>query len=388
MRTLLLLIAILFTNAAFGEDKKYGSFVLNSQIPNTLFFVDEIKSGDSFELRKAIRNHKIENIILTSPGGSVWEGLQMAGLIFDKKLRTYVPEGATCASACAFLLFAGNERLVDGRLGVHQAYSKEASKQQAIGQTQYATQFTVSEIIGFLNEFRTPAFVFEKMFQDVEMYFFDTAELMELNSEEFKLSATEKSEIKRIALELINASNKNRKLTLNKIPSSKERYKTDNKELIILIQKRLKAIGCNPGPSDGVWGTRTQAAAIAFAKKAGLPSDGSRLLSKQFFEKLTSAPSGYCPKSKPSFKVSFAKVYDVYCDGYLASNSPFKITYFNKNKRIFTEDKLGNSINGFYTGSTVNMGGLKILLNQNSTGFVTKMIWSNKSCSQLVAVPR
>lgn len=36
----------------------------------------------------------------------------MAGIIFDKKLKTYIPKKGNCASACAFMFFAGNERLV------------------------------------------------------------------------------------------------------------------------------------------------------------------------------------------------------------------------------------------------------------------------------------
>ena len=149
--------------AAFADEKKYGSFILNTEIPDTLFFVDEIKASDSFELRKALRNHDIENIVLASPGGSVWEGLQMAGIIFDKRLRTYVPDGVQCASACAFLFFAGDQRKANGKLGVHQFYSGSARKTAEIGQTQQLAQFTVSEIIGFLNEFGTPPFVYEKL---------------------------------------------------------------------------------------------------------------------------------------------------------------------------------------------------------------------------------
>jgi len=38
---------------AFADEKKYGSFILNTDIPDTLFFIDEIKPNDSFELRKA-----------------------------------------------------------------------------------------------------------------------------------------------------------------------------------------------------------------------------------------------------------------------------------------------------------------------------------------------
>ena len=79
MRFLAIILFVFSAFTAFADEKKYGSFILNTDIPDTLFFVDEIKANDSFELRKALRNHDIQNIVLASPGGSVWEGLQMAG---------------------------------------------------------------------------------------------------------------------------------------------------------------------------------------------------------------------------------------------------------------------------------------------------------------------
>lgn len=268
---------------AFADEKKYGSFILNTDIPDTLFFIDEIKANDSFELRKALRNHDIQNIVLASPGGSVWEGLQMAGIIFDKELRTYIPRGGTCASACAYLFFAGTERLADGELGVHQAYSSNFKEKKSVGQTQYVTQFTVSEIIGFLNEFGTPAFVYERMFQDIDMYFFDPLELMELNSETFGLENSQKISMT--------------KFMLAKLKEQEEKEpELTRKEMIALIQTRLKEIGCNPGPADGIWGRRTQAAAVAFAKKAGLSTSKEDLITKIFIEKLSDAPKNYCPK--------------------------------------------------------------------------------------------
>lgn len=299
MRFLAVILFVITAFTALADEKKYGSFILNTDIPDTLFFVDKIKANDSFELRKAIRNHDIQNIVLASPGGSVWEGLQMAGIIFDKKLRTYIPRGGTCASACSYLFFAGHERLAEGELGVHQAKSINSQKQQAIGQTQYVTQFTVSEIIGFLNEFGTPAFVYERMFQDIDMYFFDPLELMELNSETFALDNSEKM-----------ASTK---FMLGKVKELKKKEpELTRKEMITLIQQRLKEVGCNPGQADGIWGRRTQSAAIAFAKKAGLPTSEHELISMKFIEKLMEAPNNYCPKIKPRMKY-FAARYHIEC---------------------------------------------------------------------------
>ncbi len=59
---------------AIADERLYGSFIYNSEIPNALFFMSSIKNGDDFELRKALRNHDIDTIVSASPSGSVWLG--------------------------------------------------------------------------------------------------------------------------------------------------------------------------------------------------------------------------------------------------------------------------------------------------------------------------
>ena len=170
----------------------YGSFLHSEKIPNALFFFGDIAKSDSFEFRKALRNHEVDLIILSSPGGLVWEGLSIAGIIHDKKLDTYVPKNSlkqkgNCASACSFMFFAGVNRNVNGKLGVHQFYASDSTKKAEIGDSQQNAQFTVSEIIGFLNEFETPPWVFERMFQQSEMYYFKESELLQLETEATEL---------------------------------------------------------------------------------------------------------------------------------------------------------------------------------------------------------
>ena len=41
----------------------------------------------------------------------------------------------------------------------------------------------MAEIIGFLNEFETPSWVFERMFQQTDMYYFKEKELVQLETE-------------------------------------------------------------------------------------------------------------------------------------------------------------------------------------------------------------
>ena len=189
-RLIITAIAVLMTitavHASDDEDHfaatTYGSFIHFTSVPNALFFFEDIKEDDSFEFRKALRNHDIDTVVLASDGGLVFEGLQMAGIIYDRKLTTFVPKGFECLSACAFMFFAGDLKISAGDLGVHQ-FSKDEEgqkKEEPVGVTDFVSQFTVSEIIGFLNEFETPPFVFEKMFATKEMYYFSPEELKKI----------------------------------------------------------------------------------------------------------------------------------------------------------------------------------------------------------------
>ena len=193
-------LALVFTTAVNAEEKDpfditiYGSFLHTGTVPNALFFFNDIEQYDSFEMRRAIRNHDIDIIVLASDGGSVWEGLNMAGIIHDKGIATYVPElpeKLGCYSACSFMFFGGKIRKADGILAVHQmAYGSELDNAQAkVSETQQDTQLTVSEIIGFLNEFETPPWVFEKMFRSRKFYVFDKEEKTRLAARSDEISS-------------------------------------------------------------------------------------------------------------------------------------------------------------------------------------------------------
>lgn len=175
-RFILLLFTLFYSTICHAEN--FGSFFYYNEAPNVLFLTDEIKAGDSFELRRALRYHKIDLIVTSSPGGNVYEGLQIASIINDKNLATYVPDAADCASACSMVFLGGVHRVAVGELGVHQFYSSSqtASDPERQDLTTALTQYTTGEIIGILNEFNTPPFVYEKMLSTIDMYYFSQSE--------------------------------------------------------------------------------------------------------------------------------------------------------------------------------------------------------------------
>jgi hypothetical protein len=155
----------------------YGPFLHDTSMPNVLILQGEITAGIVYDFRKALREHRISVVMLDSPGGSVYEGLELSAIIRDRALATLIPPDASCASACAFLFVAGVKRQAYGQLGVHQFASSGAGDPPAEGQTQHVA----AEIIDFLKEYEIPLMFVVRMLEtpNAEMYWFPEQELID-----------------------------------------------------------------------------------------------------------------------------------------------------------------------------------------------------------------
>jgi len=98
-------------------------------------------------------------------------GLLIADDIHQRNLATYIPKESKCYSACSFAFLAGNERKVDGELGVHQISSDSPDLVGA--------QLAISDIIEVLNRFDTPMDVMQVMFKTPpdDIYIFSRDEI-------------------------------------------------------------------------------------------------------------------------------------------------------------------------------------------------------------------
>ncbi len=77
----------------------------------------ELADGDASRLRDTIRGsvssgRPVSGIRLNSPGGSLLEGVRLAGVIQNAKIATVIASGATCAAACFIVFIAGNQKFV------------------------------------------------------------------------------------------------------------------------------------------------------------------------------------------------------------------------------------------------------------------------------------
>lgn len=182
-RALVTSMLIAFAGPVAADRTDYGSLWNDSDLPGVLFLTGEIRSRDSFELRRAMRDQEVKLVVTASPGGSLYEGLQMAAILHDNEIGTFVPEGASCESSCANIFLGGFMRLAVGEVGVHQYYSDGPAADRAVATdvASAVTQYTTSDIIGIMNQFDTPPFVYEKMFGTTEIYYFRATEKSRLN---------------------------------------------------------------------------------------------------------------------------------------------------------------------------------------------------------------
>jgi len=177
-----------FSLSSYGDELSTDpdKFLYFNNLDGVLFLTGTIEKGMYTNFRQAITENKIHTIVLDSLGGDVEEGLNIAGTVFDKGIKTYIPEGNRCYSACSFIFFAGYEKYALGELGVHQAaYADDISKEKAaIGAVTTVSQLTTADILLRLGEFNTPRFVEQRMLRTApgDMYVFNEIELNKLGN--------------------------------------------------------------------------------------------------------------------------------------------------------------------------------------------------------------
>lgn len=129
-----LLLAISFLFAAMAEHAEAARMQVQREGNLTAILIEgELQLGDdktfvglAVPLGDAI-------VILHSPGGSLVAGLEIGKAIRLKGFSTAVPDGASCASACALAWLGGTTRFMGGaaKVGFHAAFA-EASGQRAV----------------------------------------------------------------------------------------------------------------------------------------------------------------------------------------------------------------------------------------------------------------
>jgi len=166
------------------EMEHFGSFEYYPSSPGVLHLYRAIAPGDEFDLRKALSTHSIHTLSISSPGGDVSAGLNIAAAVSDRNINSYIPKNGNCESACSFIFFAGNNRKAgDGSaLGVHQFAPQQSRITESRDIYQRAQQ-VMSNILGMISTFDLPAFVTLRMLDTPpeRMYYFNKTQLQQIN---------------------------------------------------------------------------------------------------------------------------------------------------------------------------------------------------------------
>ncbi|SNS70707.1 hypothetical protein [Antarctobacter heliothermus] len=119
------------------------------------------------------RTPNVATVELHSLGGRVYSGLEIARIINDLRLNTWITAGSECHSACSIAFLAGELRLADGLLGVHQVSGVNDDS---------LTQSVISDVFDALRQFGTPDALVSRMLRTPpdDIYVFSTDELEDL----------------------------------------------------------------------------------------------------------------------------------------------------------------------------------------------------------------
>lgn len=121
----------------------FAPIYVDERNPGVFFLIGNIDGRTAFNFKRAVAKYgPPSEIVLTSGGGIVHEGLLLALEIKEMGAKTVVHD--FCMSACFFVFMAGAEREIAGDLGVHQLRSVSNSLSEG--------QVTLSDVADVLNK--------------------------------------------------------------------------------------------------------------------------------------------------------------------------------------------------------------------------------------------
>ena len=159
----------LISSAAFGQS--FGNF---TAVPENgiVILSGGIDPDSPRNFEKALTAAgNAKTVVLRSPGGVVASALDIAAIIKQRQLVTFIEERQNCASACSILFFAGEQRVALGNLGVHQMSAPGGGSLAGL-------QFVLADVLAAFDAFDVDDRVMQKMLRTPaeDMYYFTTEE--------------------------------------------------------------------------------------------------------------------------------------------------------------------------------------------------------------------
>lgn len=102
--------------------------------PDSILIQGEIDRETFTKFTEALRQAPRARIVLDSPGGSVLPALEIGRIIRDRRLATFIPDRALCASACGLIWLAGAPRELSAQalVGFHAAATVSESGRRSV----------------------------------------------------------------------------------------------------------------------------------------------------------------------------------------------------------------------------------------------------------------
>jgi hypothetical protein len=183
IRIILIGMAFFLWSVNARADDSIAPFSVSPVWPLAIRLDGPIDSRSALTFRRVLAaNPNLKILVLNSPGGDVQNGLLIADDVYTKTMSTVIPADSACASACAYVFFAGRNRIVQGRLGVHQI-----SGNVGLGDA----QLNISDILDTLNKYGVDQRIFPIMFRTAsdDIHFFSTDEIKQFGIEHLSPSS-------------------------------------------------------------------------------------------------------------------------------------------------------------------------------------------------------
>jgi hypothetical protein len=178
----------------FGSPSMTSSVVATTDGRKALAIAGRIGPASANWFREQLDAAKLtagDVIFLSSPGGSLDQGLIMGAVVRSRGLTTVVgradssgrPQPARCASACVFVFAGGKirEAMPRSMLGVHQFSSTSAKGEESAGDLVSRTQQTTGIILDYMTRMGVSPSIMQAMTASKDIRWLSEKEAFDLN---------------------------------------------------------------------------------------------------------------------------------------------------------------------------------------------------------------
>ncbi len=178
----------------FGSSSMTSSVVSMSGGRKALAVAGRIGPASATWFREQLDAAKLtsgDTVFLSSPGGSLDQGLIMGAVVRSRGLTTVVgtvdssgrPQPSRCASACVFVFAGGKvrEAMPRSMLGVHQFTSTGAKGEESAGDIISRTQRTTGIILDYMTQMGVSPSIMQAMTASRDIRWLTEKEALDLN---------------------------------------------------------------------------------------------------------------------------------------------------------------------------------------------------------------